>query len=145
MKRWAILGAVLAVLAIDAATKALAPKSGWTWHHDPLNEPGKPGAMTTVAVLASAALLVWAFNSVGIAVAAAGVIGNISWAATTGGTPNPLVDDWPERQLIAYNVADVAIQGGAVFGALEISYVAAYWALAWRARRAILRTPVQER
>lgn len=136
MKGWVIIATAGTVLAADVITKLGAPTDGWTWHADALHDPSRAGLGTCLATIAGAALVSWAFRSIGFAVALVGVIGNVGFALVTGGTPNPIVDDG-----LAFNVADVAIQGGGVFGALEISWWVATTVVAARDRRAILRSP----
>lgn len=141
-----MLAAFSAVLSVDTVTKAIAPHDGWTWHTDPLSEPGRPSALMTVVVLASGVIVSLTFRSIGFAVALAGALGNIAWATTTGGTPNPFVDMTlsDPHEAVAFNVADIAVQGGAVFGALELSIaVALLGNAAWSRRRgrAILPAP----
>lgn len=146
-RRWIIVGAFLVVLVSDSITKVFAPHSGWTWHDHPLQEAGRPSWSMTLFVLTTGFVCVMAFRSIGLAVALAGALGNLGWAIATGGTPNPLTDyslSMPGESM-AFNVADVAIQGGALFGCLEISIVVAVWFQGWvsthRARRAILPPP----
>jgi hypothetical protein len=136
MKPRFAVAAALAVLAIDTITKVFASKTNWTWHPEPQHSEGWPGYGAVVAVIVGCVLIAVAFQSIGFAVAMAGAVGNIGWAVTTGGTPNTIVDG-----TLAFNVADIAIQGGGIFGALEVSVVAAGWIVAWQARRAILHVP----
>lgn len=142
-RRAAAAAMFVAVLIVDTCTKLMASTTDLTWHPDPLHDPGRPSMLTNVAVVIGGLLVACVFQSVGFAVAMAGVVGNVGWALATGGTPNPIVDItgvYPGGAVdfVAFNVADVSIYGGGVWGAMEI---AIWCALAVQSRRAILRAP----
>ena len=126
-----ILGLSLTVLAVDGITKAVAPADSWMWHRDAF-ATGPPGWAHLPLILAGLVCAA-AFRSFGFAVATAGVVGNVVWQVGTGGVPNMIVTV-EDGQPVAYNVADAAIQAGAIMGAAELAVVVAGAAVAYRAR-----------
>ncbi len=127
MRLYAAAVLFVAVLTVDTITKALAPHSGWTWHDHPFDDLGTANLPMSLLAIAVGLWLTVFFRSIGMAVAVAGVIGNTAWAVLTGGTPNPIVDTTLSipGEMVAFNVADVAIQGGALWGSVEIAFAVA--------------------
>ena len=135
MRRHRVIVAVsLFVLAVDTVTKALAPHDTWMWHRDSFAD-GAP-IEATVAALTASVLLVCVFGSFGFAMIAVGVAGNVAWQWASGGVPNMIVVEHAGRPW-AYNVADAAIQAGAILALVEIAWVVGRVAFAYRGPRAL--------
>jgi hypothetical protein len=128
----AIIVVALVVAVADHVSKALAPRGTWMWHRDSFADGAPIGV--TLAALAAAVLLTVAFGSFGFAMIAVGVSGNVVWQWATGGVPNMIVVTHG-TQPWAYNVADAAIQAGAILAVVEIVWVVARVAFAYRAPR----------
>ena len=130
MRLRAIIVVSLFVATADHVSKALAPRDTWMWHRDSFADGAPIGV--TLAALAAAVLLTVTFGSFGFAMIAVGVSGNVIWQWATGGVPNMIVVEHEGRPW-AYNVADAAIQAGAILAVAEIMLVAASLAVAYRA------------
>ena len=129
MRGRAIVAVSLLVLSVDTVTKALAPHDTWMWHRDSFAD-GPPG-WAHIPMIAAAATVACAFGSFGFAMIAVGLGGNAVWQATVGGVPNMILVVEGGRPW-AYNVADAAIQAGAILALVEIAWVVGRVTFAYR-------------
>lgn len=128
MKRYAV-SLIVPVIAL-----ALAYGVDWLAKHELLTDPGlvhayTPGAWE-VSGIVGMALNVLVYRSVGVAIVLGGTLGNVLDALPDGSVENPLT--WREPTgVYGFNPADVAIQVGYVYVAVEVARAL----IRWRRRR----------